>query len=96
MLKRFFSGFFTHGEDRRGSEERERGGVPLRVEDCVFDFAALEIGPDVDCAGRLIACDGPDFEADLDRETREDREHGLVGARGDEDRIVGLVLSNWG
>ena len=96
MLERFFSGFSGYGEDGRRSDERERAGVPLRVEDCVFDFAALEVGPDVDCAGGLVACDGPDFEADLDRETREDREHGLLGVRGDEDTGIGLVLSNWG
>ena len=64
------------------------------IEDCVFDFAALEIGPNVDCAGRLIACDGPDLEADFDRETREDWEHGMLGERADEDRVVVLVLSN--
>jgi hypothetical protein len=44
----------------------------------------------------LVACDGPDFEADLDRETREDREHGLLGARCDEDTGIGWLLSNWG
>jgi hypothetical protein len=44
----------------------------------------------------LVACDGPDFEADLDRETQEDREHGLLGVRGDEDTGIGLLLSNWG
>jgi hypothetical protein len=44
----------------------------------------------------LVACDGPDFEADLDRETREDHEHGFLGAGRDEDTGVGLLLSNWG
>lgn len=96
MLERFFSGFSGYGEDGRRSDERERAGVPLRVEDCVFDFAPLEVGPDVDCPRGLIACDGPDLEADLDRETGEDREHGLLGARCDEDTSIGLVLSNWG
>lgn len=65
VFQGLFSGFTAHEEEERRRDGSELDQVSLAVEDCVFDFAAFEVGPDVDRT-RDVACFKPYLETELD------------------------------
>ncbi len=76
MLLCFGASFRTDTEDWGRCSIGDLAIIGLCVENCVTDFAPLEIRPDIESEGRCIRSKGPNFEAEFGVEVTEDGKRG--------------------
>ncbi len=62
VLQSFLAGFATCGKQEGRRKTGEFDEIDLAEENGIVHFAALEVGPDVDCTGASVGCAGPDSE----------------------------------